>query len=269
VPPRLIVCADDFGLDEAVNAAVEAAHRDGILTCASLMVGAPAAADAVARAKRLPGLRVGLHLVLTDGTSMLPPERIPALVDARGRFDDGMARAGVRFFFSPAARRQLALEIRAQFAAFAATGLALDHANAHRHFHLHPTIAALMIGIGREFGLQAVRVPAEPGGVLLAPLAALQRRRLRRAGLAVNDRLYGIAWTGGMDEARVLEILGRLPAGVSEIYSHPAVAQTPALRRAMPDYRPVAELAALLSPRVRDRVAERGIRLISYGDLAA
>ena len=78
----LIVTADDFGAHPSVNAAVERAHRDGILTAASLMVGAPAAEDAIARARALPGLRVGLHLVLADGASVLPPRAIPDLVDA-------------------------------------------------------------------------------------------------------------------------------------------------------------------------------------------
>src|SRR6266581_9597373 len=102
---RLIVTADDFGAEIAINEAVEAAARDGILTCASLMVGAPAAADAVARARRLPGLRVGLHLVLIDGSPVLPPGDIPALVGADGRFDSNQIRTGLRYFFAPGVRR--------------------------------------------------------------------------------------------------------------------------------------------------------------------
>src|SRR5438477_9682075 len=140
----LIVTADDFGASLAVNDAVEAAHLRGILTATSLMVAAPAAADAVARARRLSSLKVGLHLVLTDGVPLLPPDAIPALVGRDGRFLEPQGWAGVRFFFDPAARRQLAAEIEAQFAAFVATGLALDHADAHKHMHLHPTVARLM-----------------------------------------------------------------------------------------------------------------------------
>jgi chitin disaccharide deacetylase len=67
----LIVTADDFGLHEAVNEAIERASREGILTAASLMVGAPAADDAIRRARELPRLRVGLHLVLADGRAVL------------------------------------------------------------------------------------------------------------------------------------------------------------------------------------------------------
>ncbi len=279
----MIVCADDFGLDEAVNAAVETASRDGILTCASLMVGAPAAHDAVARARRLPGLRVGLHIVLVDGNPVLPPGDVPDLVDSQGAFDDNMARAGIRFFFRAKARRQLAAEIQAQFAAFRATGLKLDHVNAHKHMHIHPTVASLIIAIGRDFGMRAMRVPVEPIGPLrqaaaaegarvapplYAPWIALLRRRLRHAGIAVNDHLLGLAWSGGMTEARVLRLLAALPDGATELYSHPAVTRTPALARTMPDYQPVEELAALLSPAVRQLIEHAGIRLISYSDLA-
>jgi hypothetical protein len=95
------------------------------------------------------------------------------------------------------------------------------------------------------------------------------RRRLRRAGLAINDHVFGIAWSGAMTEDRVLGLLPHLPEGVSEIYFHPATEITPALRAAMPGYRPTEELAALVSPDVRRRIDELGIRLVSYADLAA
>ena len=91
---RLIVTGDDFGLAVPVNEAIEEAHRHGILTAASLMVGAEAAADAVERARRLPSLRVGLHLVLVEGRSVLPPEAIPDLVDRHGEFSPRLVRAG-------------------------------------------------------------------------------------------------------------------------------------------------------------------------------
>ena len=118
---------DDFGLTVSVNEAVEIAHRDRVLRAASLMVGGSAAEDAVERARRLPGLRVGLHLVLVEGRPVLPPAQLPDLVDADGEFSRDLVAAGFRFFFRPGARRQLAAEIRAQFEAFRATGLGLDH----------------------------------------------------------------------------------------------------------------------------------------------
>jgi hopanoid biosynthesis associated protein HpnK len=278
---RLIVSADDFGLHPAVNAAVEAAHRHGILTSASLMVGAAATTDAVARAKRLPGLHVGLHLVLVDGRPVSPPPAVSGLVDRAGEFDRNLARAGVRYFCLPPVRRQLATEIRAQFEAFAATGLTLDHVNAHKHLHLHPTVAGLVFRIGSEFGMTAMRVPAEPAAALrrafpderatspfYAPWVRHLRRRARRAGIIVNDHVFGLAWSGNMVEERILRLLPYLPDGVSEMYFHPATEAAPALGKAMPGYRPMEELAALTSAAVKARIAALGIGLTTYAALA-
>lgn len=245
------------------------------------MVGAPAAADAVTRAKALPSLMVGLHVVLVDGTPVSPPEEVPDLVTADGRFRDDMAWQGARMFFLPGVRRQLAREIEAQFQAFAATGLPLDHVNAHRHFHIHPTIAGLIARIGRRFGARAVRVPQEPFAVLrglepsnprmrilplLAPFMAALRWRLRRQGYATNDHVFGLAWTGAMTEARVLSLIDHLPEGVSEIYCHPAVTDT--IPGAVPGYRYADEFNALVSDKVKRAIAARGIDLTSFSQLA-
>ena len=277
----MIVCADDFGLGPLINEAVEEAHRYGILSTASLMVGGKAAADAIGRAHRLPKLRVGLHLNLTEGHPVLPEMEVPQLLRGNGEFDRNMARAGVRFSVFPGVRRQLAAEIWAQFAAFRATGLALDHVNAHEHMHLHPVVAKLIIEIGRDYDMKAVRVPSEPVAVLRQafpeeryrapayhPWNAVLRRRLRRAGLRTNDHIFGLAWSGGMVEARILGLIPHLPDGVSEIYFHPATRRTPLAGAAVQTYRQQDELAALLSPLVRDRISESGIKLISYSDLA-
>mgnify|MGYP001384031457 CR=1 FL=1 len=266
---QLIVTADDFGLDPAVNEAVEQAHRTGILTAASLMVAGPAAAQAVAMAKRMPTLGVGLHLALVDAVATLPAGEIPDLVDAQGRFSDRQALAGVSYFFRPAVRRQLEAEIRAQFRAFAATGLPLDHADAHKHMHLHPTVGRLLDEIGREFGLKAIRIPDEPGHpAFLSPWIALLRRQARRAGLRTPDRIYGIRHTGAMTEERVHAILRDLPEGITELYSHPATSQTPALAAAMPGYRHAEEFAAVASQALKEVVREVGARLVRYGDLS-
>jgi hopanoid biosynthesis associated protein HpnK len=276
----LIVTADDFGLHEAVNEAVEQASRAGVLTAASLMVGAPGAADAIRRARKLPHLRVGLHLVLADGRATLAPELIPALADAAGRMNSRMFVNGVRFFASHKVRKQLEAEIRAQFSAFARTGLTLDHVNVHKHFHLHPTLLEMLLKIGRDFGVPAVRVPDEPlwfaarsgnrfsgtQAALLAPWVSLMKRRLRRANMPHNDRLFGVAASGAMDETKLLAILARLPQGVTEIYLHPAVQSGAAIAASMHAYRHADELAALLSPKVRAAIAAGGFGHGGYAD---
>ncbi|MHB1529767.1 MAG: hopanoid biosynthesis-associated protein HpnK [Acidiferrobacteraceae bacterium] len=273
---RVIITADDFGLALAVNEAVEIAHCKGVLAGASLMMGEAATEDAVARAKRLPSLRVGLHVVVVDGRPVLSPERIPGLVGADGRFDDRLLRAGLRFFCLPRVRRQLDAEIRAQFEAFRATGLKLDHVNAHKHMHLHPTIVGMILRIGRDYGMGAMRLPYEPHfktrghrveSVLMAPWIALLRWRLRRAGVRFNEFVFGLSASGSMTEEIFLHILHRLPSGVSEIYFHPATQNHPDSGLPMAVTRHDAELKALISPKVRAMLEGEDFIRTGFGDL--
>ena len=266
--------ADDFGAAEAINEAVERGHVDGILTAASLMVTGAAAADAVARAQRLPRLGVGLHIVLVEGRPALPPSDIPDLVGPDGLFRTNMVRAGIDIFFRPAVRRQLAAEIEAQFAAFAATGLALDHVNAHKHFHLHPTIASLILTIGRRYGMRAMRAPVEPRHIIRSiepgragiaeriagTYARRMRSRMNDAAIRTPDQVFGLAWSGAMTAKRLTAILDRLPPGLSEIYLHPAMRDDFAGHA--PGYACRAEYAALSDPAVLD--AARGIERGSF-----
>jgi hopanoid biosynthesis associated protein HpnK len=278
---RLIVTGDDFGASTLVNEAIEQAHRGGVLNTTCLMMSGAAVDDAVRRAKRLPGLRVGLHVVVVDGRPLLDPSVVPALVDADGAFSKQLVRAGFTMFFKPQARAQLEDEIRAQFEAFATTGLALDHVNGHNHMQVHPTVLDAIIRIGPAYGMKAVRVPYEPLGpswraarqglagragnsVGLAPVMAYCRRRLREAGIAFNDYVFGLSDTGRMTRERVLALLRELPDGVTEMYFHPASRRAPG----MPAYaQPEAELAALLDPAVPACIADSNIILSTYSQL--
>lgn len=277
---QLIVTADDFGAALAVNEAVEEAHLTGVLSAASLMVAAPAAADAVARARRLPKLKVGLHLVLVEGAPASDPAAIPDLIGPDGHFRTDLAALGADIFFKPRVRQQLEQEVLAQFQAFAATGLALDHVNTHKHYHLHPTVLSAILKIGPQFGLKAMRAPVEPRRVLAraapgaaappawvtAPWAAMGRRRMRRAGLSAADQVFGLQWSGGMTAERLCGLLRCLPAGLSEVYLHPAKAA--AYPGSAPGYGYLEEFRALIAPEVAAAVRAEGVGLGGYADFA-
>jgi len=285
---RVIITGDDFGLSLGVNEAIEQAHRNGILAAASLMVAEPAADDAVARARALPRLRVGLHLVVVRGRPVLPPEQIPDLVDKAGRLKTNLAGAAFNIFFKPAARRQLEGEIRAQFERFRASGLTLDHVDGHCHLHLHPIILGMILKIGPEYGMRAIRLPYEPfapswramhadfttrfgHGILLLPWVAFMRRRFKSAGIAHNDFLFGINDTGHLTADRVLALLPCLPEGTSEIHFHPAAAST--LQESgdeNPDrigFEAQGELAALTDERLKTALDAAGVKRIGFADL--
>ena len=276
----LIITADDFGLHPAINEAVARAAQARVLTTASLMVGAPGAAEAIHIARETPQLRVGLHLVLTDGWPVLARSEIPDLVGPDGRFADRMVFDSFRYCASVRMREQLRAEIRAQFEAFARSGLSLDHVNTHKHFHVHPGVLGEILRIGKDYGMTAIRVPNEPlwfarrekpasvvSTPFLQPWLQLMRQRLQRHGVNCNDQVFGIACSGSLDESRMLAILERLPEGVTEIYLHPATETQDPIAQSMREYRHVDELATLLSARVREAIAETNAVRCGYTDL--
>jgi chitin disaccharide deacetylase len=260
-----------------VNAAVEEAHQHGILTAASLMVTGRAAADAVALARRLPRLRTGLHVVLVEGVPALPAEKVQGLVGPAGRFRTDMARLSFDIAMRPAVRAQLRAEIEAQFRAYHATGLTLDHVNAHKHFHLHPLVAREVIAVGARFGLRALRVPREPAAVLakaeagrggfpryVTPWLRLLARRARRAGLRAPDAVFGLAWSGAMSAARLRRLIPHLRSGLTEIYFHPGTRD--GFIDAAPGYRYADELAALTDPDVIALTRRPDVMLGGFSD---
>lgn len=277
---QVIVTADDFGRNSSINAAVIQAHRQGILTSASLMVTGDAVEEAVALAKETPTLAVGLHLVVVDGRPALPPERIPHLVDASGRFSSDLVRSGLFYYTNPVAQRELAEEIAAQFARFAATGLPLTHVDGHTHMHVHPVIFRLLLPLAQEYGAKGIRLPQDDFWLAISYnrqrlvekaawalafglLCRWCRNRLQHTGLKATHRVYGLMQTGQMEEAYVSRLLRQLHVSTAELYFHPSLTPGPEPLGPNP-----GDLATLLSPRVRQVLLECGIQLASYASLA-
>jgi hopanoid biosynthesis associated protein HpnK len=280
------VTADDFGFSHGVNRAIVRAHQEGIVTHASLMVTGEAADEAVALAKANPGLCVGLHLVLVSGRSALSPSEIPDLVDAEGRFPGAPVRSGLRFQFGGrSVRTQLRREIRTQLERFLQTGLPLTHVDGHLHMHLHPVVLSSLVELADELGIPAIRLPLEELRANLAfdsraagrklvwswIFGRLRRhgeRRLRAAGIAFADRVYGLLQTGRVTEEYLLDLLPRIRASVVEIYCHPD-SLLPGEPRNGPPGAGRKELEAVISPRVRSAIGAGGFTLAGDPETAA
>jgi hopanoid biosynthesis associated protein HpnK len=279
---RLIVTGDDFGFSRGVNRAIIEAHERGVLTSASLMVAGEASAEAVELARAHPTLAVGLHLVVVDGRPVLPAREVPHLVGREGRLPARPVRMGLAYQVRPAARRELASEIRAQLERFRETGLTLSHVDGHHHMHLHPFVLRRLLELSQEFGIPAIRLPSEELGVTLAldrsglfgklagtwvfrRLRKYGERKLRAAGVRFPERVYGLLATGRMTESYVLGLLPRIRANFAELYFHPAVALAGEPLNGPPGSGS-AELAALVSARVRHALDASGFALTSYRD---
>lgn len=286
----LVINADDFGMTADVNAAVLKAHREGILTSASLMAAEPGFAEAVEIAKENPALGVGLHVVTTFDRALLSHSELPDITTPDGNFLKNPITAGLRYNRSKAAQTQLKREMTAQFERFAETGLDWSHADGHQHFHLHPFVWDTFLDLCDSFGVHRLRIPNEEirahfraggDGPNINTLGTLflraQRRRCLRtiaerktlAGspIFLCDRVYGTMQSSNMNETYLLNLLDRLQGRTIEIYSHPgtnyavklpANQQTETVRD--------TEFHALLSPAVRAKIAALNLPIGRYKD---
>lgn len=225
---RVLVTADDFGVSPQVNAEIERYFKAGALHRASLMVNGPAVDEAVAIARRNPGLDVGLHLTLCDGLA----SAVSKLTDSDRRLPRTPAAAGIRYAFCPWLHSALRQEIEAQFAAFRRLGLPPTYWDGHTHLHLHPTVLRLSIPFAHAHAFTFTRLVREPGANGLLPvifnaLSAAAIPALDRSGIAYADAVFGLTATGRMTKAAFQAALEQAGEGTTEIYFHPGAEVDP------------------------------------------
>lgn len=212
--------ADDLGLDEPTNLAIERAHRQGALTAVSLMMGQAGGAHALEIINRNPELQIGWHFHACDSQPLTRRD---------WPWGNSPARAGIALAISPAARELIRRELREQWNAFAATGVPCRFINGHHHLHIHPFIAREMHQIvpaaftGWVRGFEVNFFASDPRGNL-----AYQMLRRRSANwLKVwpadrrTDSLWGLDRTFRMNASEVSKVLPSLPAGHHEFVFHP------------------------------------------------
>lgn len=271
----LIVNGDDLGLSIEVNEGIERAHREGVLTSASLMVNGPAFEDAVARARRLPRLGVGLHLALVETPPTLPASEWDGALEPDGRFPFNPAKAGLRYWFRRGLRDTIGREVRAQLDRFRSTGLPCTHIDGHMNLQVHPVVREAVLSAAKESGVRWVRAPWDDLGLTLRidasglplkvlhaaffrPLSARVRRRAAEVGLRTCDGVHGVYQSGRIDARFLCELFSKLGPGVRELYAHPRLDASG----------PNADLAALSTPSVREAAEKAGFRLAHFGEVA-
>jgi len=277
----VIFTADDFGASAEVNAGILRAHRDGVLRGASLMVAAPAREAAAAAARECPGLDVGLHLVVCKGQSVLGPARLGGLVDSAGRFVENPVQGGMRYFFNRGLRAKIADECRAQIELHLRLVGYLNHIDGHLNFHVHPVINDIVLDLASEYRVPCIRVPREPvittlalardnaprklvEAVIFRALSRRARRKMAERGIKSTDWLFGLHQSGNLTENYILDVIGRLRPGTTEIYAHPAtdIGGTP------PSAAAQREVEILTSPLVPLALAAAGAGLTNFAELA-
>ena len=266
---QLVVNADDFGFTPDVNEGIVEAHRRGILTAATLMANGAAFDDAVRLARETPTLDIGVHLVLVGGRSTLSGEPLPPTV---AKLLAAMARREIRVYD----------ELRAQTQRILDAGLRPTHLDTHKHTHLAPPILDAVARIGEEFGIRWVRRPFDfPLSALpVPPLRRLTSRALgllrprfhrvlARHGCKTTDHFAGFQITGRFRTAELVDLMGAIPEGSTELMCHPGRCGE-ALRNARTRLKESREreLEALVSREAREALERNGIELVNYAGLA-
>jgi chitin disaccharide deacetylase len=292
VARNLIVNADDLGWTAGVNRGIVEAHRNGIVTSASLLANGEAFAEAAELARGTQGLGVGVHLNLSDGSPVSAPETVPSLLNDSGRFEGGPDGLLMKIATRRISMREVETEWQAQIAKVRDAGVAPTHLDGHKHVHMLPGLFEIALRLAKRHGIGAVRVSHEASN-LRAALSTGERRasvvlkqgvqarglkllardarvQADRAGVSTTDHFCGIAQTGELTKEGLARLLQSLPEGTTELMCHPGYADE-ALRKTATRLQGSREkeVEILTDTKIRNLVASQGIRLIDYAFLAS
>ncbi len=279
-PVALIVNADDLGWSDRINRGIFRAHREGIVTSATVAANMPAAEAALAELDNHPQLGVGVHLNVCQGPALSP--RAAEVLAGDGGVMDRTGAAMIRMcLLRPRlVLSAIAAEFEAQIEWCLAAGLRPTHVDTHRHVHGWPSIFRLVAELCGRYDIRSVRRHHE---VLIGrgwPKAGRKQRRISRIlnllgglcerlepSLLTTAGTLGVAHTGAIDAAWLTRAVGSLGPGATEIMTHPGYVDDvdPGQTRLTASRR--AELDALCDPQVAKGIRRRGIELVHYGQL--
>ncbi len=277
---RLIINADDLGINAPRSHGIFQCFEFGIVTSATLICNGNDADRAAkhAREKKLP---IGLHLNLTDGPPMSDAKDIESLLQSTaGEFRQRQEQKRV-LELGQVDAVHVEREIRAQIEWFLDSHGQPTHVDGHHHIHIHPLITPLLIPILDRYGIGMVRIPAEdplpPFGYVIGEeqlkttkALAEQTRSAQTLfvahGIRSTDHFRGGTLVGNASQKNLRHILTRLPEGTTELMVHPG-SMTPIGSEFDRDPQRQTEFQMLTNPEVPGLLRERKIELISFRDL--
>ena len=275
-------------MTHGVNEGIVRAHREGVLTSATIMANGAAFEDAVEHAKANPRLGVGCHIVLVGGPAIAQSKEIPSLADEQGQLPASLPAFLARLSSRRIKLNDIEREIHAQIAKVRAAGIEPTHLDTHKHTHAHPRVMEALGRVAQEMGIARVRNPIESmrdswltsrndGRRLSAQIVAAAAVRpmgsrldaiTRKYGLRRPAHFLGLAMTGRLGPAALRRMIEALGEGETEIMLHPGICDPDlGLTGSRLQREREEELAGLLDPGVRSAIEERDIRLISYREL--
>jgi len=271
---QLIVNADDFGLAEGVNEGIIRSFREGIVTSTSIMANGESFEHAVSLSKQHSTLSVGIHLVLVEEKPVLSPHQVSSLVSKNGKLYRNYQEFLNWFVFGRVQIADVEKELRAQIEKVLKAGIVVDHIDSHQHLHVFPIILDMVLRLAEEYEIRRMRnpyensIPTSIGKAGLAFLARTGKRKMLNSPIQTTDHFFGADFSGRLTESDLLNLLLKLPDGISELMCHPGEEDEKLLTK----YRHwrfhwKQEQDALRLKAVRQSIAKNGIMLTNYSRL--
>jgi chitin disaccharide deacetylase len=276
---KLIVNADDLGIDKGINKGIELAHKNGIVTSTSIIAGGEYFDDAMEILRNNPLLDAGLHFTLVLSKPVAEPAKISSLLKDGFVFRDYW----YNFYYALLTKKikpdEIAIELEAQIHKLLDNGVKPSHLNSHLHLHLLPGVIERVLDAAKKYGIRWIRVPREPFSSRFNSKQLIAQKikfslykivtfnsaaKIKRAGFKIPDRCFGLTDTGCMNEYALLSCLERLEPDVNEILVHPGVSDGRKIIMGINNYGWDEELLALTSEKVKEYIKTKGIVLTNF-----
>ncbi len=229
---KLIVNADDYGMNEGVSRGILAASAAGSVRSTTAMTNCPDFERAMDDVKSAGcDIDVGMHLNLTWGRPLSNPDKIPTLVDDAGVF---LRRGALlrKSLLGEISEDEIYRELRLQCERLLGRLGSITHLDGHHHVHIFPVVRGAVSRLAKELSIPFVRAPLEGSW---SPLRWQPLRRLgislisssgarywRSRGFNTSDHFGGFALGAGEGfKDRWLRTMDLMPEGVCEIMVHP------------------------------------------------
>lgn len=282
---NLIITADDYGMCESVNRAIEACLGAGTVRATCVMSNMPTAPEAQHLRRRFPHASLGIHWTLTEGKSLLPAARIPSLVRADGSFYPA-AELRRRWLRRQIVVAELKEELAAQYRQLChLTGPPMFW-NTHQNVHVLPGLFETCVAVARDLRLPAMRChrrftlpygQSPAGYALRHPLywskglaLAWWARYARARGMRMPDGLLH-APGYATEPAAVAEVLRRVPwhtvTHAVELVIHPATRTEPMFH--LNAARRVLEYTVFRAPSLLRLLSQTGVELVGFESFAS
>ncbi len=275
---RLIINADDLGMNAARSHGIFLAFEQGIVRNATLIPNG-SHSDQAAKHARERDLPTGLHLNFTEDFPLSKPDHVSTLLTPGGMFRD---RHELKRLLDAGSveREHIEREARAQIEWMLDTYGQPTHLDSHHHIHIQPFIVPILIPILDRYAIPAVRIPYEPlppvgwniteeqlaKSKAISDMAAAARPLYAANGIRTTDHFRGLAMSGNASKKVLRHILSRLPEGTTELMTHPG---SPAAYGTPFDLDPQrqTEFNMLIDDTMPAQLKGYGIELCSYQDL--